>query len=213
VLSSHHSPRRRRKEEEGKTADEVLILGTGKSHLSQTSSRKRPRQSQVTSSWKHWPPRNTLRDARGPWLAEMTRFSQRPHQGGYAGERRNQGGVPKSRRKRRADSQMNHGAIRGRDTFSCDGHKRERRMPYISRRYNPYTGLSRRDGRVFFFCSTVMPSPDCSKGPRFSLFLWSSLVQILFFAGYIFMPQNKQAQLLALSCRRFFFSRWNGKID
>jgi ABC-type transport system involved in multi-copper enzyme maturation permease subunit len=68
-------------------------------------------------------------------------------------------------------------------------------MAVYKRRYNPYTGaLSPEWSR--FFVLTRFAFADLFKARFFVVLLVLSLVPILFFAGYIFIANNKTAQLL-----------------
>jgi ABC-type transport system involved in multi-copper enzyme maturation permease subunit len=68
-------------------------------------------------------------------------------------------------------------------------------MAVYKRRYNPYTGsLSPQWSR--FFVLTRYAFADLFKSRFFVILLILSLVPILFFAGYIFIANNKTVQLL-----------------
>jgi ABC-type transport system involved in multi-copper enzyme maturation permease subunit len=68
-------------------------------------------------------------------------------------------------------------------------------MAVYKRRYNPYTGpLTRESSR--FFVLTRFALADLLKSRFFVLLLILCLVPILFFAGYIFIANNKTLQLL-----------------
>ena len=68
-------------------------------------------------------------------------------------------------------------------------------MAVYKRRYNPYTGpLAPEWSR--FFVLTRYAFADLFKSRFFILLLVLSLVPILFFAGYIFIANNKTVQLL-----------------
>jgi ABC-type transport system involved in multi-copper enzyme maturation permease subunit len=68
-------------------------------------------------------------------------------------------------------------------------------MAVYKRRYNPYTG-SLTPQRSRFFVLTRYAFADLLKSRFFVLLLILSLVPILFFAGYIFIANNKTVQLL-----------------
>src|SRR6476660_6816188 len=68
-------------------------------------------------------------------------------------------------------------------------------MAVYKRRYNPYTGsLTRESSR--FFVLTRYAFADLLKSRFFVLLLILCLVPILFFAGYIFIANNRTLQLL-----------------
>jgi ABC-type transport system involved in multi-copper enzyme maturation permease subunit len=68
-------------------------------------------------------------------------------------------------------------------------------MAVYKRRYNPYTG-SLTPGWSRFFVLTRYAFADLFKARFFVVLLVLSLVPILFFAAYIFIANNKTAQLL-----------------
>jgi ABC-type transport system involved in multi-copper enzyme maturation permease subunit len=68
-------------------------------------------------------------------------------------------------------------------------------MAVYKRRYNPYTG-SLTPERSRFFVLTRYAFADLFKSRFFVLLLILSLIPILFFAGYIFIANNKTVQLL-----------------
>jgi len=68
-------------------------------------------------------------------------------------------------------------------------------MAVYKRRYNPYTG-SLTPGWSRFFVLTRYAFADLFKARFFVVLLVLSLVPILFFASYIFIANNKTAQLL-----------------
>jgi len=68
-------------------------------------------------------------------------------------------------------------------------------MAVYKRRYNPYAG-SLTPERSRFFVLTRYAFADLFKSRFFVLLLILSLVPILFFAGYIFIANNKTVQLL-----------------
>src|SRR6266403_858420 len=83
--------------------------------------------------------------------------------------------------------------------------KRERRMAVYKRRYNPYTG-SLTPGWSRFFVLTRYAFADLFKARFFVVLLVLSLVPILFFAAFIFIANNKTAQLLMQLRSAGFFS-------
>jgi len=68
-------------------------------------------------------------------------------------------------------------------------------MAVYKRRYNPYTG-SLTPERSRFFVLTRYAFADLFKSRFFVILLILSLVPVLFFAGYIFIANNKTVQLL-----------------
>jgi ABC-type transport system involved in multi-copper enzyme maturation permease subunit len=68
-------------------------------------------------------------------------------------------------------------------------------MAVYKRRYNPYTGTLTPE-RSRFFVLTRYAFADLFKSRFFVLLLILSLIPILFFAGYIFIANNKTVQLL-----------------
>ncbi len=78
-------------------------------------------------------------------------------------------------------------------------------MAVYKRRYNPYTG-SLTPGWSRFFVLTRYAFADLFKARFFVVLLVLSLVPILFFAAYIFIANNKTAQLLMQLRSAGFFS-------
>src|SRR5438270_10743832 len=68
-------------------------------------------------------------------------------------------------------------------------------MAVCKRRYNPYTGSLTPEWSRFFVL-TRYAFADLFKARFFVVLLVLSLVPILFFASYIFIANNKTAQLL-----------------
>jgi ABC-type transport system involved in multi-copper enzyme maturation permease subunit len=68
-------------------------------------------------------------------------------------------------------------------------------MAVYKRRYNPYTGFLTPEWSRFFVL-TRYAFADLFKSRFFVLLLILSLIPILFFGGYIFLANNKTAQLL-----------------
>jgi ABC-type multidrug transport system ATPase subunit len=102
------------------TCDEVLILRNGKI------------ASQVSGVGNNWC-RSNIHVHPGGSRVRVRGIQQRPHQGGDAGRRRNQGSVQSRRGKRRANSADELPArFTGRHLSQCDGTDRSAGCPYLS---------------------------------------------------------------------------------